>query len=232
MKTFDVGKLIITRIVTENTLGFPQRAKGYANIVDSKNIEKVLWIVPGGLRQGFTVTRNIVGNVTGTIAGNPPYLKAGGIVISKNSPFGNALAELNDGTGSLTYKTDKGTITVNVLTRAEYNLSNSGDDAIEGEIVCESEEFLIFETSLREKLKDLEELLKKEKVKEDLNEEEIKVLQEEIDILKEEIIAKSKKTRRYRRTSASIRQKFLLDQEQNKIKRSKLFKGSSFQDSE
>lgn len=225
MKTFDIGKTIITRLESENAYGTQQRAKGYADIVNSKNEEKILWLVQGALKSGYVPQRNIIGDVVGTTAGESPYLKAGGLVVSKNSPFGNALAELAGGTGTLTYKTDKGHVTVTVLAKADYNLSPAGDDAIEGEIIYAEEDMLTFETSLKQKLKELEELLEKEKAKEDSSEEEVKALQQEIDALKKEIEDKSKKARRYRRTSASIRQKFLLDKDQNKIKRAKLFNG-------
>lgn len=225
MKTFDVGKTIITRVESENIMGSQQRVKGYADIINSKNEEKILWLVQGALKTGYTPQRNILGEVIGTTAGESPYLKAGGIVVSKNSPFGNALAELAGGTGTLTYRTDNGPITVTVLAKADYNLSPSGDDAVEGEIICTDEEALNFETSLKEKLKELAELIQKEKDKENLSEDELKALQQQIDDLKKEIDEKSKKARRYRRTSASIRQKFLLDQDQNKIKRAKLFNG-------
>lgn len=225
MKTFDIGKTIITRVESENAFGSQQRAKGYADIVNSKNEEKILWLVQGALKSGYVPQRNILGDVVGTTAGESPYLKAGGLVVSKNSPFGNALAELAGGTGTLTYKTDKGPVTVTVLAKADYNLSPGGDDAVEGEIIYTEEDVLTFETSLKQKLKELEELLEKEKAKEDSSEEEVKALQQEIDALKKEIEDKSKKARRYRRTSASIRQKFLLDKDQNKIKRAKLFNG-------
>ena len=45
MKTYDIGKTIITRVETENVVGAQQRAKGYAAIVNSKNEKKILWLV-------------------------------------------------------------------------------------------------------------------------------------------------------------------------------------------
>lgn len=132
--------------------------------MNSKNEEKILWLVQGALKTGYTPQRNILGDVIGTTAGESPYLKAGGIVVSKNSPFGNALAELAGGIGTLTYRTN-GSITVTVLAKADYNLSPSGDDAVEGEIICTDEEALNFETSLKEKLKELEELIQKKKTR-------------------------------------------------------------------
>jgi uncharacterized membrane protein len=206
-------------------MGLNRELKDMLILGDSKNDEKILWLVQGALKKAYVEQRNILGDVIGITSGESPYLKAGGVVVSKNSPFGNALAELAEGTGKLTYRTDSGPITVTVLAKADYNLSKSGDDAIEGEIICADEDALNFETSLKAKLKELDELIQKEKARENLSEEELKALQQEIDKLKKEIEDKSKKARRYRRTSASIRQKFLLDKDQNKIKRAKLFNG-------
>ena len=50
MKTFDVGKTIITRAESENAFGSQQRVKGYADIMNSKNEEKILWLVQGEKR--------------------------------------------------------------------------------------------------------------------------------------------------------------------------------------
>lgn len=224
MGKIEIGKLILNRVESELHAGVLQRAKAFAEIVSEKQQEKKVWLIPGNLKKGHIEQRNILSDIVGTAPTESPYLRAGGVVASKNSPLGNALAELDEGTGELTYEVDKRLVTINVLSKADYNISITGDDAIQGDIVCD-EGVLHFENSLRNKLIELERLIQYKHEKNNLAIEESKALQMKIEQLQKEIEESTNKAKRYRRTTASIRQKFLLDQDQNKIKRTQLLNG-------
>lgn len=224
MKQLEIGDRILSRIEAENRSAAIQRAKGYVEMIDEQGNEKIIWLVPGELQKSRIEHRNIIGDVVGTSEKESPYLKIGGLVLSKNSPFGNALAEMDECIGMITYKTPTGTTTSKVNAKAEYQINTLMVDAIQGTICTEDEDKFPFEASLRERLKDLRELFEA-KTRETASEEELLALQKEIESLEQEIAIKAKNARRYRRTTSSIRQKFKLDPEQNRIKRQKLFSG-------
>lgn len=224
MKTLEIGDKILSRIDAENRDGVSQVAKAYAELIDEKGNSKIIWLVQGELQRGYTIQRNIVGGFVGTTEGKSPYFKGGGLVLSKNSPFGNALAELENGTGELSYKSENKTYTSVVEAKAEYQVNLNTLDGFQGTIYVLDEADFPFEDSLKERLKDLRALLETQK-KAAVSEEEIQSLQIEIKALEDEIELKAKNARRYRRTTSSIRQKFMLDANQNKIKRQKLFSG-------
>lgn len=225
MKPLEIGNNIINRIEAENRDGVSQLARGYVEMTDGAGRHKIIWLIQGELKRGYSIQCNIVGDIIGTASGESPYLRVGGVVLSKNTPFGNALAELVSGIGAIRYPSNGGLITATINAKAEYAVNTSILDANHGSICCEEEddEFL-FEDSLRTRLKDLQELYKAKK-KESVSEEEVQALQEQIQALEEEIASKAKSARRYRRTTTSIRQQFMLDADQNRIKRLKLFAG-------
>jgi len=226
MKQLEIGNRILGRIEAESRAGVSQIARGYVEMIDSKGEAKIIWLVRGELKKSHVEQRNIVGGFVGTIPVESPYLKAGGLVLSKNTPFGNAVAELKEGTWEIKYRSDKGNHVATIYAKAEYQVKLSDLDAHQGLICCFEEEDFPFEDSLRARLADLRELLEaKKKEGEEVSEEEIQALQIQIEALEEEIALKAKNARRYRRTSTSIRQKFFLDPDQNRIKRLKLFNG-------
>jgi len=224
MKNIEIGNKILLRIETEAREGASQIAKAYVEMTDENGQKSIVWLVPGELRRGYTVQRNIVGDIVGTGTAESPFVKIGGKVLSKNSPFGNALAELAGGTGVIEIKAPNKTNTVHIDARADYQVAISKQDAYQGLLYIQGEENFPFEDSLRERIKELKELLAKKKQAETSG-AEIQELKDEISSLETQIREKAQNARRYRRTTQSIRQKFMLDPTQNKIKRSKLFSG-------
>jgi hypothetical protein len=226
MEALEIGKQIITRINLETYKLKPQRAKGYIKIKDKNGNLSEIWLINDKeLGKGHYVNRNIVGFSLGTEIVETPYLKQG-IVVSKNSPIGNALQDI-EGLGEILHRTPTGVEKKYLIARAGYEISREQDDAVKGYILSKTEPTFPFEESLRIRLKEMEDFLQKEeqiKISED--QDKIKQLRIERDALKELISKKQITVLRYRRTEASLKQNFLLGPEQNLIKRTNLLNGS------
>jgi len=225
MKKLEIGNKILNRINDEAHQGKTQIAKAYVEMIREDGQKSIVWLIPGELGPGHSLKRDFRGNAFGTNEEKIPYVKIGGeAVYSKNSPFGNALAELVDGTGVIKIPAPKKTDIATIEARAEYQVDLRKEDAFQGLLYIQGEDKFPFEDSLRERLKLLDDLLAKQQ-EAAASETEMQELKDEINSLKAQISEKAQNAKRYRRTTQSIRQNFMLDPTQNKIKRHKLFNG-------
>lgn len=224
MKTLIVGDRIIARVEGESNMGSIQRARGYAELKELNDQEISVWLIPGSVAKKIFTKKDMLGNTQEIIMGHHEHFESG-LVISKNSPLGNALAELK-GTGAITYMVNGKAIKKTVISKASYNINKFGDDATDGEISCADENLFPFEDSLKSRLKELRKLLEETERLADVSKEDVERLKANIQKLEQEIQEKSQNAKRYRRTTNSLREQFLLDTEQNKLKRTNLFNGA------
>src|ERR1017187_1481840 len=222
-KRFDIAREILVRIDSELAAGIPQKAEGRTEL-QIGGIDKKFWIVRNEIQSGAIKKIDITGDTVAPDEVNEQILKVG-TVISRNSPLGNAIAEVG-GLGTSNYKTLNDTITFKINDIAQYLIDLHGGDAKQGRILVEDEDVLIFEESLRKEIAKIACLIRRYEVeKETAGIEEIQALSQRIADLKAEQLNLQENSKRYRRTSISIRQQFMLDPEQNIIKRAKLFNG-------
>jgi predicted nucleotidyltransferase len=213
-----IGKKILERIEDERKAGKTQQAQGVVEFLDPDNSKKIGWLIRGELGLGHKLVYDINGNPIGTEYAEPPYLKKD-LLISKNSPLGNAIAELSTGIGQVVTRVGDREIIRQVLSRSNYQVQRQKVDAFQGRIFTIEDDGLAFEHSLRELIERLESITDKEK------DEATIALKHQLESLRKDFEEAQRKAYRFRRTTTSIRQQFLLDQTQNKIKRQKLFNG-------
>jgi hypothetical protein len=225
MNSFEIGKKIIERIKKEIELYKPQKARGCV-IVSEGDSQKTFWLLPSGLQSTNQLHRNIQGDITSITAGESRFLKTPGeFVVSKNSSFADALVDLNGEFGQIQYEANNKIITVSILANSSYSVKDKYNnyDAFQGKIETFESDGFDFEKSLKEQIKRLEAiyLLKNEIVDDAARDEIINEIKRQQD----ELTNKRVIDRKRRRTNTGIREQFLLDAAQNKIKKSKLYDG-------
>jgi predicted nucleotidyltransferase len=220
MNSLGVGERILKRIGDEKSSGKTQVAHGLFEFIDPSGKKRTAWLVYGELGKGFQPGFDIKGNIALLEPLEVDYLKSiDEPVFSKNSPFGNAISELNKGIGWVELSVKSTKVRHDVITNATYEVKLVEADAYQGKIFTAQDNGLLFEKSLKTQLKVLEGLLLETDINSRLS------IEQKIIEIQDELANVNKRNHRYRRTTTSIRQQFLLDAAQNKIKRSKLFNG-------
>jgi hypothetical protein len=223
----ELGIEIITRLDREQELGKTQRAQAFAEYV-TNGMSRKMWLVNGSLKPGHKVSSDITGSAMGTESGYTPYLDSSYSysTFSKNGPFGNAFAEL-ESLGPIEFKNERGQLQKGeILSRADYQVVNSANDVYPGKIMIKGMEVLRFESSLRTLVRQYNELLKQQQVLEESDDQAARAaLSAKIAEIEEELERIETAGKKFRRTTASLRQNFLLDPRQNAIKRTRLFAG-------
>jgi len=226
MDSYKIGEKILDRIAIEEQEHYLQKAQGCIVAKEESGDEKIFWLIPANLKKSHNVNRNILGDITHVSAGPAFYLNTPGEpCFSKNSPFGNAIAEFKKGVGKLNYKVEGRPLSIQVTGNSNYKIRTGKKDAFQGRILAKGKDELEFEKSLREEMQNVLELLQLLEAMEPDSEKENQQLKERIRQLKAEIEDKRKIARKRRRTTASIREQFLLDPEQNQTKRTNLLNG-------
>jgi hypothetical protein len=219
MNSLDLGKKILSRIADERQAGATIRANGIVEFIDSANSTRVGWLVFGELRDRAA---HVVGpgNIVVDVVQKRIRHLDKDLVISKNTPFGNAIAELSNGIGQIEVQVKGQRSRHQIVSSARYLIKIAELDAYQGQIFTVEDKGLAFEESLKATIKQLEDLLQLTTSK-----EEMLTLNQHLERIQNEISELGRKAHRFRRTTNSIRQQFLLDSEQNRIKRERLFNG-------
>jgi hypothetical protein len=220
-EAYEIGQKIIRHIEKETYSEVEETAKAYLEIGDEKGIIKKVWLL-NKIDRSHRRIGNITGFVTGTEEGANKYLKDDGETMSKKSPLGLAIQEI-EGLGTVELH---GNHKIAILKRSNYKRNREGDDAIEAELIIRNNEIVFADQSLKSKLEELYLLLQKEEAldkNDDL--EKVAMLQEEIERTKREIQEKSIQGRRYIRTTASLKEQFLLGPQQVKLMQKKVLNG-------
>jgi hypothetical protein len=220
-ETYEVGQIVIGHIEKETYAEVEETAQAYLEIKDNTGKVMSVWLL-NKIDKSHVRHNNITGFVSGTTMGADKYLKDDGVAMSKKSLFGLAIQEI-EGLG--TVKLPNGN-QITILKRANYKRSHEGNDAVEADLIISKDETLFANESLRQALQELKELLQKEESL-DVNKDadKIALIKQEIEKTRKEIQEKSIQGRRYIRTTASLKEQFLLGPQQVKLMKTKVLNG-------
>lgn len=225
MNSFEIGNKILDRIKKEIESYKPQKARGCVIVTDGKN-QKTYWLLPNGLQSTNQYRTDIHGNIIDITAGESRFLKIPGeFVVSKNSPFADALVDLNGEFGEIQYEAQVGKIKLSILANSSYSIKDKQHtyDAFQGKIITIHDDGFEFEKSLKDAIRDYKTIL--ELNNEIIDNNSTSEIISEIKRQQDELINKRLNDRKRRRTNAGLREQFLLDAAQNKIKKSRLYNG-------
>jgi DNA helicase IV len=212
MKHIEIGEKVLRHIQLENLMMYPQRARVFCEIKLRNNEIKTIWLVDS-IDRAHVKRVDITGAALPPLPGDSKYLKEkGDTILNKNSAYGLAIQSIDN---SREY--EDGDVKFTILARAVYKFNLGVNDAYDAELLDKFLERLYEADSLSERINELKrieiELRQLEDNQNDNLAEQNKLkerLQDAIDKIKKE----SEKKQRYIRTSASLREQFLLGSQQ------------------
>jgi ABC-type lipoprotein export system ATPase subunit len=224
MNSIEIAQKILNRIELEIQKNKPQKARACI-VVKQGGKQKIFWLLPSGLQGASQYQRNIQGDIVNVVTGESRFLNTPGeFVVSKNSAFADAIVDLNGEFREISYQIDNRLVRLAVIANSNYAIKDKlqNFDAYQGFIETEKFDGFKFEKSLRQQIAYEQRLIElNEDVQDDDNLDKIIEIRKQQD----EILEKRKNDRKRRRTNTGIREQFLLDASQNKIKKLKLYNG-------
>jgi len=223
----DVGADILGRRIRETGAG--TRYPAFSRVVarDKNGNEHVFWLVERSIGE-LTITRDITGGVAGVQVGGGALHD--GIPVSKNAPFGLLLDRYSQRVGEtleLTTAQQNAYGELTILASSHY--TPYGLDAVNGGLRIVDDGFIEFE-SLQAHVKHLQSLLEEvealsQKTTATNDVEELSAVLEEHRRSMDSFLAERKKRIRHIISGATLRNQPKLDEEQIRIKQSRLFDG-------